>query len=312
MNIQQLEYIIAVDRAKSFTKAAEQCFVTQATLSAMIKKLEEELGVILFDRKGSPVITTEIGQVILDEARQVIIHSHKIKDLVGQQKGEISGTLRIGIIPTIASSLLPRILKLLSTRFPALELIVTEMITPEVVEQVRSGRLDAGIIVTPWKDLNLEEIILYYETLMVYGMEKMERKYIMPFEIQDKKIWMLEEGHCLREQFINYCSLKKKTDMPGNLKFEGNSFETLLNLVDSFGGLTLIPELYYQLLSEEKKLKVKQFSLPIPVREVSMIYHRPYARLNSLQAVSGLIQAEINQNLISSSFAKKDLLIVEI
>lgn len=312
MNIQQLEYIIAVDRTKNFTKAAEQCFVTQATLSAMIKKLEEELGVILFDRKGSPVITTEIGQVILDEARQVLIHSHKIKDLVGQQKGEISGTLRIGIIPTIASSLLPRILKLLSTRFPALELIVTEMITPEVVEQVRSGRLDAGIIATPWKDLNLEEIILYYETLMVYGMEQMERKYIMPFEIQDKKIWMLEEGHCLREQFINYCSLKKKTDMPGNLKFEGNSFETLLNLVDSFGGLTLIPELYYRLLSEDKKLKVRQFSLPIPVREVSMIYHRPYARLNSLQAVSGLIQAEINQNLISSSFAKKDLLIVEI
>lgn len=312
MNIQQLEYIIAVDRTKNFTKAAEQCFVTQATLSAMIKKLEEELEVILFDRKGSPVITTEIGQVILDEARQVLIHSHKIKDLVGQQKGEISGSLRIGIIPTIASSLLPRILKLLSTRFPALELIVTEMITPEVVEQVRSGRLDAGIIATPWKDLNLEEIILYYETLMVYGMEQMERKYIMPYEIQDKKIWMLEEGHCLREQFINYCSLKKKTDMPGNLKFEGNSFETLLNLVDSFGGLTLIPELYYRLLSEDKKLKVRQFSLPIPVREVSMIYHRPYARLNSLQAVSGLIQAEINQNLISSSFAKKDLLIVEI
>ncbi len=312
MNIQQLEYIIAVDRTKNFTKAAEQCFVTQATLSAMIKKLEEELGVILFDRKGSPVITTEIGQVILDEARQVLIHSHKIKDLVGQQKGEISGSLRIGIIPTIASSLLPRILKLLSTRFPALELIVTEMISPEVVEQVRSGRLDAGIIATPWKDLNLEEIILYYETLMVYGMEQMERKYIMPYEIQDKKIWMLEEGHCLREQFINYCSLKKKADMPGNLKFEGNSFETLLNLVDSFGGLTLIPELYYRLLSEDKKLKVRQFSLPIPVREVSMIYHRPYARLNSLQAVSGLIQAEINQNLISSSFAKKDLLIVEI
>jgi len=278
----------------------------------MIKKLEEELGVILFDRKGSPVITTEIGRRVIAEAEKVLIHSKKIQDVVNQSKDEVTGHLRIGIIPTIASSLLPMILKRLTEEFPNLKLDISELMSAEVVSRVKAGSLDAGIIATPWPNFDMEEVILYYETLMVYGMEKMERKYIMPFEIQDKKIWLMEEGNCLRDQFINYCSLKKNSQLPENLKFEANSIETLLHLVDSFGGLTLIPELYYKQLSPDKKEKVKQFSLPIPVREISMIYHRPYAKIHAIEKLSAFIHQTINTDLISNTFAKKDLQIVSI
>jgi LysR family transcriptional regulator, hydrogen peroxide-inducible genes activator len=312
MNLQQFEYIIAVDRLKNFTRAAEQCFVTQATLSAMVKKLEEELDVIIFDRKGSPVITTEVGKEIIREAEILMRNASRIKDLASESKGLIRGTLKLGIIPTIASSLLPLVIYKLLESFPEMKLEIQELVSDEIVLQIKSGRLDAGIIATPWKDESIEEDILYYEALMVYGIDEIERKYILPNELIGEKIWLLEEGHCLRDQFINYCSLKKKISIPANLKFEANSFETLLNMVDQMGGLTLIPELYYRLLAHERKMKVRQFQEPLPVREISLIYHRPYAKINLIQAVGKLVKEEINPVLISNSFAKKNLQIIEI
>lgn len=312
MNLQQLEYIIAVDRLKNFTRAAEQCYVTQATLSAMVKRLEEELDVIIFDRKGSPVITTDVGKEIIREAEILIRNASRIKDLVGQRKGLIKGTLKLGIIPTIASSLLPLVLSKLLETFPEMKLEIQELVSDEIVSQIKSGRLDAGIIATPWKDESIEENILYYEALMVYGIDEMERKYLLPNELKGEKIWLLEEGHCLRDQFINYCSLKKKKSTPENLKFEANSFETLLNIVDQMGGLTLIPELYHRLLPEERRKKVRQFQEPLPVREISLIYHRPYAKIHLINAVGELIKQQIVPDLISSKIARKDLQIVEI
>lgn len=312
MNIQQLDYILAVHRLKSFTKASEHCHVTQATLSAMVKKLEEELGVIIFDRKQNPILTTEIGLQLLTEAQIIAEHSRILKDKARQNKVEIEGSIRMGIIPTIANSLLPRIIKPLLSTYPKLNLEIVEINTSIILEELKGERIDLGILSTPMEGGEMEEEILYYETLLVYGEKGENKEYILPEEIKNHKIWLMEEGHCLREQFINLCSLKKKEMAPDNLNFQAGSFDTLLNMVDEFGGLTLIPELYYQTLSRERKNKVSFFNKPFPVREVSILYFRPFAKKNIILAIANLIRDIIMKDLRSSQYKNKELTIVGI
>ena len=312
MNIHQLEYIIAVDRFKSFTKAAEHCHVTQATLSAMVKKLEEELDVVLFDRKQNPILTTDIGLDIIKESQLITSHSNLLKEKAKKGNTIIEGKIKIGIIPTIANSLLPKVIKKLITAYPKLHLEIIEITTNNIIKQLKEGSIDVGIMATPSNNEEIEEDILYYETLLVYGEISKKKKYLIPEEIKDHKIWLLEEGHCLREQFINLCSLKKKDLFPNNFSFEANSFDTLLNMVDEFGGLTLIPELYYQTLPANKKKKVSFFNSPVPVREVSMVYYRPYAKKRIISAVADVIKDVITKTLISNNYKNKELTIVDI
>ena len=312
MNIQQLEYIIAVDRLKNFTKAAEYCNVTQATLSAMVKKLEQELGIVIFDRKKNPTETTEIGIETIENAKKVVLHSQLLKDNAKKSIGKIEGKIRIGIIPTIANSLLPKILKPILENFPDLKLEISEQTTNSITKQLKEGQLDMGIVATPLHDTEIEDIVLFYETLMVYGDIDPVQNYILPDEIRNHKIWLLEEGHCLREQFIKLCSLKKKEKMVENLKLEASSFDTLLNMIDEFGGLTLIPELYYNTLSTERKKQVSFFNAPIPVREMSIIYHRPYAKIRTIEALAKIIHSTINKDLISNKYKKSELTITQI
>ena len=312
MNIQQLEYIIAVDRLKNFTKAAEYCNVTQATLSTMVKKLEAELEIIIFDRKKNPTETTEIGMETVENAKKVVLHSQLLKDNAKKINGKIEGKIRIGIIPTIANSLLPKIIKPILENFPDLKLEISESTTNSITKQLKEGQLDMGIVATPLHEPEIEDIVLFYETLMVYGDIDPVQNYILPDEIRNHKIWLLEEGHCLREQFIKLCSLKKKEKMVENLKLEASSFDTLLNMIDEFGGLTLIPELYYNTLSSERKKQVSFFNAPIPVREMSIIYHRPYAKIRTIEALANIIHSTIKKDLISNKYKKSELAITHI
>jgi LysR family hydrogen peroxide-inducible transcriptional activator len=312
MNIQQMEYLVAVDRFKNFTKAADYCNVTQATLSAMVKKLEEELGCVLFDRKSSPILTTDIGQTIIDECKIVLAHCRQIHEKAKKHSGLVEGKLKLGVIPTIASSLLPRIIKPLLATHPKLHLEIVETPTRNIIKHIKDGTLDAGIIATPGTDETIEEKILYYETLMVYGEVDKTMKYIMPEEIKNSKVWLLEEGHCLREQFIQLCALKKKDTKPQNLTFDANSFETLLGMVDEFGGLTLIPELYYQSLPKEKQEKVSLFHPPVPVREVSLVYYRPFAKERIITALAELITGTIEKTLMSKRYSNAELVIARV
>ena len=311
MNLKQLAYIVAVDQLKNFSKAAEYCDVTQATLSAMIKKFEVEIDMVIFDRKANPIVTTDCGKEIVFEARKVIHHANSLLNLAKNFKMNVSGSISLGIIPTIANSLLPKMIKPLMEKYPDLEMEIRELTTDEIVKALGEGRLDAGIATTPLKNDDIEENILYYEMLMVYGSTGKDKKYILPEEITESKIWMLEEGHCLREQFIHLCSLNKKRKLPRNLKFEANSFETLLNMVDSFGGLTLIPELYYETLSTEKQQKVSFFKSPIPVREVSLIYFRPFAKHRIIEILTEEIKQMVGKSLRVNDYKKSELVIAQ-
>ncbi|WP_432709554.1 LysR substrate-binding domain-containing protein [Pedobacter sp.] len=310
MNIQQLEYIIAVDHFKNFTKAAARCFVTQATLSAMVKKLEEELEVILFDRTPQGVFTTNAGKEIIEEAKKVILHSQLLIDRAKEIHGKIEGKVKVGIIPTIANTLLPLIVKPILDTYPHLSLEIFELTTDVIVKQLKNGDLDIGILATPINYEEIEKVVLFEEALMVYGDVSTDKKYIMPEEIKSQKIWLFEEGHCLRDQFIKLCSLKKKENTVKNLQLKVSSFETLLNMVDEFGGLTLIPELYYKILSEEKKIKVTFFNTPIPVREMSIVYYKPYSKIKIIEALAKIIRLQVRKDLIADQYHAEERAIV--
>lgn len=311
MNLQQLEYIVAVGELRSFSRAAEYCHVTQATLSAMVKKLEEELEVVIFDRKANPILVTDLGKEVILQAKKVLFEAQELKSISQINKNKIEGSIKIGIIPTVANTLLPKILKKILKKFPQLQLHINELTTQNILKQLREGRIDVGILATPLGREDIEENILYYEMLMVYGTLENDKKYLLPEQLKEHKIWMLEEGHCLREQTIQLCSLEKKKEIPENFTFEANSFETLLNMVDHFGGLTLIPELYYQTLSTNRKKKVSFFQSPIPVREISLVYFRPFAKHRIINALTEEIKEIIRPELMSENYPKHELTIVK-
>ncbi len=312
MNLQQLEYIVALDKLKSFSKAAESCYITQATLSTMVKKLEEELGIVIFDRKTSPIITTQGGREIIQEAQKVLLHSNRLKQLASELNGKVEGELKLGIIPTIAGNLLHRIIPSIMAKYPNLKLNIHEITTSNIINQVKAGALDAGIVSTPLNLPEIEEEILYYEKLMVYGqVEHSNTQYLSPKDIINEKMWLLEQGNCLTDQIMNVCDLSTK-QLNANLNFQPNSFDSLLNMVDHLKGLTLIPELYYTDLPEERKAKVRDFNVPYPVREISIVYHRPYVKLNLIEALAKEIKLLVAPVLHTSTLKNSEMTIAKI
>ncbi|MHA8087027.1 LysR family transcriptional regulator [Aquirufa sp. Wall-65K1] len=297
MNIHQLEYILAVDQFKSFSKAADYCHVTQATLSAMVKKLEEQLDIVIFDRKANPIVVTENGREILLQAQQVVAHAHALLASSKSIHNKVEGRVKMGIIPTIANSLMPIILKPLLEKYPQLVLEIYEVTTNQLMKNLREGKLDMGILSTPIASNDLETMLMYHEPLHVYGHWKPGKKSITKEELSRQKIFLLQEGHCLRDQIIQWCDLKKNKHLPSNLFFESNTFDTLLNLVDEFQGMTLLPELYLRNLSAPRQLQVLDIEDGNISREVSLCFYRPYAKWNIVKQFSVDISQLVNQHI---------------
>lgn len=296
MNFQQLEYIIAVDRHKNFVKASESCFVTQATLSMMIKKLEEELQVKIFDRSKQPVKTTEIGEKIILQARKIISESKRFKEIIHEEKRVLNGELKIGIIPTLAPYLLPLFLKRFVTAYPLIKLNIHEHTTDVIIQKLKAEELDAGILSTPLHDNSINEQILFYEKYFLYVSEKekgFEKKYVLPKDIDIDRLWLLEEGHCMRSQILNLCELKKKMEHEAHFHYAAGSIETLRNMVDTNFGLTIIPELSVAHFSSSQKKRLKSFKSPEPVREISLITHREFIKERLLEALMKTITENI-------------------
>jgi LysR family hydrogen peroxide-inducible transcriptional activator len=298
VNIQQLEYILAVDQFKSFSKAADYCHVTQATLSAMVKKLEEQLDIVIFDRKANPIATTENGREILVQAQQVVAHANA---LLSSSKGihqKIEGKVKIGIIPTIASSVLPLIMRPLVEKYPHLHLEIHEVTTNQLVKDLREGKLDVGILSTPISATDLETEILYVEDLRLYGYLPSGETRISHAALSNQRIFLLQDGHCLRDQIIQLCDLKKLKSLPSNLSVESNTFDTLLNIVDTFQGMTLLPSLYVKQLSEGRQQHLLEIYDGSLKREVSICYYRPYAKWNIIRRLQTEIAELVKPHLI--------------
>lgn len=304
MNFQQLEYVIAVSEQGHFGKAAIASNITQATLSGMIIKLEQELNYQIFDRTRKPILPTEQGKIFIEKAKQILAEKNALFQIKGEDLKELKGSLTIGVIPTVAISLLPLILPSLMKNNPELDLKVLEITTDQIIQKLTGQSIDLGILATPIKGNELDYFPIYEEKMLVYGSEDSQKKFITSKEIKKKKVWLLEEGHCFREQTLQVCQLKEKDLSKDRLHFEGGSFESLINLSNTFGGLTLVPELYYHSLSDKKKAKCSFFQEPAPVREISIMSYRPKTQLSTIKFLSEHIRSIVIQQLESSSKSK--------
>ncbi|MFN8292024.1 MAG: LysR substrate-binding domain-containing protein [Chitinophagaceae bacterium] len=279
MTLTQLEYLVALDNYRHFAQAAEKCFVTQPTLSMQIQKLEEELGVKIFDRTKQPVIPTEIGTGIIAQARIAIREAGMIRQLISERQDTLSGELRIGIIPTLAPYLLPPLYKTMRVKYPQVSLVIKESVTEEVVHELKRNRLDCSIVVTPLNDPSIKEEVLFYEELFVYVSKKNAlsgKKYVLPGDIDPGQLWLLEEGHCFRAQALNLCELKKSSDF--HFKYETGNIETLKRMVDKSDGITILPELAVMEFRKSQLDLVKRLKQPSPAREVSLVTHRHHLK----------------------------------
>ncbi len=289
MNIQQLEYIVAVDAHRHFVTAAEKCFVTQATLSIMIKKLEDELDVKIFDRSKQPVVPTEIGEKVIAQAKIILQETRRVVDIVKQDQSTLSGELKVGIIPTLAPYLLPVFLTEFLTNYPAVKLIIFELTTHEIIDQLKQNTIDVGLLATPLKDEQIHEIPLFVEDFVVfdYSQESNQKKknYILPKDIDVEKLWLLEEGHCLRSQVINLCDIKEQQQEENQLVFSTGSIETLKKVVKANKGITILPKLALNDLEESEKSHVLHFKSPAPAREVGLVYYRYFVKERLIKAL---------------------------
>lgn len=313
MTITQLQYVLAVAEHKNFTLAAEKCFVTQPTLSMQIQKVEEELKIQIFDRSKKPIQLTDIGQKIVNQAKNIVNEADRMQDIVEQQKGFIGGEFRLGIIPTIMPTLLPMFLTNFIKKFPKVKLIIEELNTDEIIVKLKNGNLDAAIAATPLTEEKLKEIVLYYEPFVAYIPEKhriADKKEIEVSDLNLDEILLLQDGHCFRDGILNLC---KNQDVisANNFQIQSGSFETLIKLADEGLGLTLLPYLHTLDLNEVDKLKLKHFTDPKPAREVSLIFPKTELKIQIIdalkQTISGVIRGAIAfQNVqIISPISKK-------
>ncbi len=304
MNLQQLEYIIAVDTHRHFVTAAEKCFITQATLSMMIKKLEDELEVKIFDRSKQPVVPTETGIKILAQAREVVAGARRLKEIVQEENTTTRGELRVGIIPTLAPSLLPFFISKFLKKYPEVKLKISELTTETIIQKLEEMSLDVGILATPLGNSSLEERPLFYEQFVVFASEEekvSKKKYLLPTDIDINRLWLLEEGHCLRNQVINLCELKEKEKELSQLDFEAGSIETLKKLVEANQGITILPELSLRDMTAKQKKNIRYFKSPAPVREISIVTYRHFMKKKLIDVLTKEILQSIPQEMTSNT-----------
>ncbi|HEX2627494.1 MAG TPA: LysR substrate-binding domain-containing protein [Chitinophagaceae bacterium] len=311
MTLTQLEYIVAVDTWHHFAKAAEKCFVTQPTLSMQLHKLEQELGVKIFDRSKQPVVATEAGAEIIAQARRILSERDVLLERVQSRKGFLTGELRIGIIPTLAPYLLPLFIPAFTKKYPLVRLVVTEMTTELTVSRLREGRIDAGILVTPLNENGIREQPLFYEEMVAYVSRKnaaYQKTYVLPQDIDPDKLWLLEEGHCFRSQIVKLCELRRASREGSHFEYEAGSVETLKRMVELNDGITILPELATLNLTSRQSELIRYFRKPSPMREVSIVVHRDFVKKKLIE----VMRNEIIQSIPEKIAKNKSTLVVPV
>ena len=300
MTFVQLEYIVALDTYRHFALAAEHCHVTQPTLSMQIGKLEQDLGLKIFDRSKQPVLPTEAGIEIIEKARQLLTGRDALLDAVDSRKGLVNGELKIGIIPTLAPYLLPLFLRSFTQNFPEVKLTVSELTTKLLVNYLREGRIDVGILVTPLQEKGISEEVLFYEELVSYVSRNnaaFQKNYVLARDIDPNKLWLLEEGHCFRSQIVNLCELRKKTKESSRFDYEAGSIETLRRMVELNDGITIIPELATLEMTARQQQHLRYFRSPAPMREVSMVVHRHFVKRKLIEVLKSEVLKVIPEKI---------------
>lgn len=302
MTLTQYEYIVAVDTYRHFAIAAAHCHVTQPTLSMQIQKLEEQLGIVLFDRDKHPVLPTDAGVAIIEQARRILQENDRLIEVVRESKGVVAGTLSIGIIPTLAPYLLPLFVNKFMKKYPEVILQVSELTTEHILDQLKRGLLDCGLLAIPVEDSQVASITLFYERLIAYvatNSTLYSKKHLLTDDLEPDTAWILQEGHCLRNQLLRLCQIK-----PGQkrqLAYESGSLETLKRLVDANGGFTILPELAVLDLGKKQLNQVRYFRNPEPVREIALVTHRSFVKRKLLERLAESIKKAVPKELLEDN-----------
>jgi len=295
MTISQLEYVLAVAKHQNFTEAAKHSFVTQPTLSMQIQKLEDELGIQIFNRKKKPIALTEIGKKIVEQAKTIVDESNRMNDIVDQQKGFIGGEFRLGIIPTIIPTLLPMFLKIFIKKYPKVNLIINELTTEEIIKQLTNGAIDVGIAATPLENEAIKEQPLYYEPFVGLIPENHRLFSAKKLDVNDldiDEILLLEDGHCFKDNIINLCNPVKNIH-PKHFELESGNFTTLIKLAKEGLGMTLLPYLDSIELAEKDHKFLREFNKPVPAREVSLVFHKSQLKIQMVKALKESIDSVV-------------------
>jgi len=304
MNLQQLTYLVALDTHRQFGLAAEKCCVSQPALSVQVQKLEEELGVLLFDRTQRGAEPTAVGTKVIAQARLVLREAQQLRELVQAEKGEVVGELRLGVIPTLAPYLVPRFLVSLTAAYPNLRVRIEELRSEEIMQQLKEHRLDVGLLVTPLDDRQLHELPLLDEPFLVLASAShplAAQATVRPQDLKAPGLWLMQQGHCFRNQVVNLCGATSPT---GTITYESGSIETLKELVRRQSGYTLVPEL--AVLDEvATNPLLKRFEAPVPVREVSLVVHQGFVRTTLLTTLRHLILASVPARLHAGKAGEK-------
>jgi LysR family hydrogen peroxide-inducible transcriptional activator len=310
----QLEYVLSVERNRHFGKAAKACHISQPTLSQQIQKLEEELGITIFDRIQKPVIPTLPGRRFLDQARIVIREHERLLSIAAKKDAGLRGEFRLGIIPTVSSHLVPRFVSDFSGKFPGVRLFIDELKTESILEDLRADRLDGAILATPLHKNGLKETPLYYEPFLLYLCRQhplLKKSQLTPADLDGAEMWMLNDGHCFRTQIVNFCSLAPNGGAVfKNVHFQSGSLDTLRNIVQNNRGYTMIPALMAQGMSAaELQAHVRPFRAPIPTREISLVYRRESWKTEMLHAIAETIMRNLPAELASPKQSAKQIVL---
>lgn len=300
MTLQQLEYILAVNQFRHFAKAAEYCRVTQPTLSAMIQKLEEELDTRIFDRSQQPVCPTPVGILIIEQAQKILVQANRIKNIIEEEKHSLTGTFKLGILPTVAPYLLPRFFPQLMKKYPDLDIRVIEMKTNDIKKALQTGEIDAGIVASLAGMEELQQTPLFYEQFFVYVSRKdilFNSEVIRTSDLNGEQLWLLDEGHCFRDQLMRFCQMKSAR--ASQLAYHLGSMETFMRMVESGKGVTFIPELAVLQLGDAQKELVRSFAIPCPTRQVVLLTNKNFIRHTLLEVLVKEIKLSVPKEMLS-------------
>ena len=300
MTLQQLEYILAVNQFRHFAKAAEYCRVTQPTLSAMIQKLEEELDTRIFDRSQQPVCPTPVGIHIIEQAQNILVQANRIKNIIEEEKHSLTGTFKLGILPTVAPYLLPRFFPQLMKKYPDLDIRVVEMKTNDIKKALQTGEIDAGIVASLAGMEELQQTPLFYEQFFAYVSREdalFNNEVIRTSDLNGEQLWLLDEGHCFRDQLVRFCQMKSAR--ASQLAYHLGSMETFMRMVESGKGVTFIPELAVLQLGDAQKELVRSFAIPCPTRQVVLLTNKNFIRHTLLEVLVKEIKLSVPKELLS-------------
>lgn len=300
MTLQQLEYILAVNQFRHFAKAAEYCRVTQPTLSAMIQKLEEELDTRIFDRSQQPVCPTPVGIHIIEQAQNILVQANRIKNIIEEEKHSLTGTFKLGILPTVAPYLLPRFFPQLMKKYPNLDIRVVEMKTNDIKKALQTGEIDAGIVASLAGMEELQQTPLFYEQFFAYVSREdalFNNEVIRTSDLNGEQLWLLDEGHCFRDQLVRFCQMKSAR--ASQLAYHLGSMETFMRMVESGKGVTFIPELAVLQLGDAQKELVCSFAIPCPTRQVVLLTNKNFIRHTLLEVLVKEIKLSVPKEMLS-------------